>query len=321
MDFETDESNSPPGLREFVQGNGKILKDTLHRLIRFNGGVVLKNLQPTLKRYRFGPTPFEYDWDLLVVLDTCRPDALEEVAPEYDWLPNEIATMRSCASWSRSWMVKSFDPAEWGDEMAQTVHVSWNPFTGHVLEDDDWLLLDEVRNGSWDNDRGLIPPRVVTERAIAAHREWHPKRQIVHYMQPHAPYRTIESEPLHETEIGEIDAGRWTVWDRLKDADDPLDWDDAWDGMLDNLRWVLDDVEVLLGNIDAPNVLLTADHGEGFNEWFVYGHGPGMPFPKLITVPEVRLSATDTFKCQPDREPPTRSNPNVEDRLKALGYR
>lgn len=321
MEFGVNNDDAPT-LGGWVKDNGYILKQAARKLVRYNGGAVLKHLQPRLKRLKFGPTPFEYDWDLLVVLDTCRADALQEVAHEYDWLPDEIPATRSCSSWSKDWMVKSFTD-EWADEMARTAHVSWNPFTDHVLDPDDWLLLDQVWKSTWNEDRGFLPPRPVTENAIAAHREHQPERMIVHYQQPHAPYRTIETEPIQREQLGEIDAGRHTVWDRILDPADPLTRDDAWDGMIDNLRWALDEVELLLENVDAPDVLLTADHGEGFGEWMVWGHGPGMPFPKLITVPGVRLSATDTGSLQPtagaDSAADT-ADDAVEERLKALGY-
>lgn len=44
---------------------------------------------------------------------------------------------------------------------------------------------------------------------------------------------------------------------------------------LDDLRYVLDDVEILLENIAAEHVVLSADHGEAFGECGVYGHPIG----------------------------------------------
>lgn len=35
-------------------------------------------------RFPFGTNVYEKDWDVLVLLDTCRVDALAEVSGEYD---------------------------------------------------------------------------------------------------------------------------------------------------------------------------------------------------------------------------------------------
>lgn len=306
-----------PGLRDWLRGNGYICREWLTRLARFNGGAALKHAQPHLAKLRFGPTPFEYDWDVLVVLDTCRPDTLAETGR--DWLPDPIPTARSPASWSREWMKKSFGD-EWAAEKAQTAHVTWNPFADHVLDADEWRLLDRVYNTEWDDENGWVSPEAVTDHAIAAARRYDPERLIVHYQQPHTPYRTIETERLTRERIGEVSAGRHTVWDRILDPDDPVTAADARAGHMDALQWALDSVETLLSNVDAERVLLTADHGECFGEWLVYGHGMGMPFPQLITVPHVWLSATDERTRKPEVAFDTDADGDVTERLAALGY-
>jgi hypothetical protein len=37
-------------------------------------------------QYRLGTNPYGKEWDALIVLDSCRVDALQEVAPEYDFI-------------------------------------------------------------------------------------------------------------------------------------------------------------------------------------------------------------------------------------------
>ena len=83
---------------------------------------------------------------------------------------------------------------------------------------------------------------------------------MLHYIQPHAPYISdaikygdelseIESRPMWALRSGQI--GRATGWEMY----------------LDNLRTVLDSVGKLLENLDAEDVILTADHGESFGEY------------------------------------------------------
>lgn len=312
-----------PTLGEWAKGNGYIVKESLKQLYRFNGGSALKQLQPHFAKVYWGPTIWDYDWDLCILLDTCRPDALQEVAPEYDWLPDTIGSTRSASSWSKHWYIKTFDE-RFSDELAETGLVSWNTFTDGHVDGESLAYLDEVWRYGWDDDNGLVPPRSVTDRAIHAARTQDADRYVVHYMQPHAPYREIETEQLRADQIGDIHTNRRTVWDRLIDTSDELSVSEVWGAMLNNLRWALDDVELLLENVDAPRVLLTADHGEMFGRWGVYGHGPGMPFLSLLRVPEVWLSATDTGSYQPEIEPQPKgeiTSDVADERLAALGYK
>lgn len=314
---------TPPSLRDWLRGNAYILKKAVIEAYRFNGEKFLETMQPILGDIQWGPSPYAFDWDCCVVLDTCRPDALEELAPEYEFLPECVPTTRSPASWSHGWMRKAFTD-EYAGAMSQTAHVTWNAFSNEVLAPDDWLLLDEVWRDTWNDDLGMLPPRAMTERAVHAHRAHNPDRLLVHYMQPHDPYRGIDTDPfLHEYVGTGKNTERVTVWDRIKDPDDPLSGDEAWAAMLDDLRWVLDDVELLLENIDAERVLLTADHGEAFGEWGTWGHGAAMPFPALLRVPKVWLPPAQDRETLTGTRPPEGEpvhEPDIERRLRDLGY-
>lgn len=140
-------------------------------------------------------------------------------------------------------------------------------------------------------------------------------------MQPHAPFRTIEGiEPLTKDDVGKIDAGRTTVWDLIRKGE--VNKEDAWTAYLDNLRWVLNDVEILVNSMDLESVVLTADHGECFGEWGFYGHPNGIPLPKLKRVPWVELAAENKGIYEPDisQWEKFESDQEVEERLEQLGY-
>ena len=42
--------------------------------------------------WNYGTSVYEEDWDVLIVLDACRPDVLEHLAQEYTFLPETVST-------------------------------------------------------------------------------------------------------------------------------------------------------------------------------------------------------------------------------------
>ncbi|WP_135825848.1 alkaline phosphatase family protein [Halorussus ruber] len=265
---------------------------------------------------------YERDWDVLVVLDTCRTDVLAEVADEYDFLPERIPAFTSLGSTSWEWMADNFNET-YREEIARTAYVTGNAHTrrlGDEFEaDPEWFgLLDEVWEYAWDDEFDGIPPRPVTDRAIDAMRTRDPERLVVHYMQPHAPYRSLDMD-WSVGDQQDADAGK--VWDLLQIGE--LSHEEVWAAYRDNLRWVLDDVELLLENIDAETVVLTADHGEAFGEWGLYGHYRHVPISVLKEVPWVTTSATDSGTYEPETETADAdlTGDDVQQRLQALGYR
>lgn len=285
-----------------------------------------------LSRYPLGTNVYEHEWDTLILLDTCRVDALKDVAEEYEFLPpsEEISTLTSIASGSYTWMANTF-VEEYAQEVANTAYISANGYSEPILEDgwrpeedrgiahcnwstltaDDLLVLDQT----WQHGKDLLghpAPEYVTERAIGHHREYEPERMIVHYSQPHEPYiaQAIEEErdELHEYEDD--------PWSFLKNGGDL---DVAWDCYIDDLRMVLDHVETLLNNHDAEKVVISADHGEAFGEYGVYRHPVALPHPQVRRVPWAVTSAEDNHEKEGSTEP-QRQTAEAEDALKDLGY-
>lgn len=269
-----------------------------------------------------GESVWERDWDVLVILDACRPDALEAVAAEYDFLPATVPTMPSRASWSRAWLYETFAPAHRA-EVAETAYITGNVFSREFgsegIAAPDWFTeLAEVWQTGWDGDRGTVPPRAITDRGIETWRtraETGTEQMILHYMQPHAPYRSLDIDGHEQPDAAGQDHRR-TVWDDLQAG--VLDRETAIDAYRDNLRWALDDIELLLSNINAETVAISADHGEVFGELGLYSH-PDVPLPSLRRVPWVETTATDEGTHSPV-EWSDEADASVENRLAALGY-
>ena len=262
-----------------------------------------------------GTNVYERDWDVLVILDACRVDLLRSVADEYGFIgEGNVDRVESVGSMSKEWMAKTFDD-DHADEVSDTVYVTANVFSERILDDDDFLELDEVWRYAWDDEEGTVLPRPVTDRAVQAAREREPERLIVHYVQPHHPFLSVDG--FEAATFGPDSSD--TVVDALRKG--RIERDRFMSAYRDNLRAVLDDVGLLLSNVDGE-VAITADHGDALGEWGVYDHPVGFLHPAVRTVPWVEAEATDTGEHVPESwEETTRTDEDgVTDRLQALGY-
>jgi hypothetical protein len=310
------------------------------------GRVVTSRLGQVVSRLCPGESVWEREWDICCVLDGCRVDLMREVAGEHRAVPDGgVESVWSVGSQSAEWMDETFGSTH-REEMARTAYVTGNPFSAqsaeHVLvtsgetlplSPGDWGLLYEAWREEWvDGEISTIPPEPLTDAALAV---WNRRdelgvdRVLVHYMQPHAPFRSrpewflgtadieawgqirgseeggdggsqaaetaaltdLSAEELAELErLSEAETdGIKDPWTRLRDGE--LDRGEFWAAYRDNLRWVLDDVARLLEGTTA-RVALTSDHGNAAGEWGVWSHPPGVPVPALRKVPWVSRRGT-----------------------------
>ncbi|QZA89075.1 hypothetical protein K0C01_02640 [Salinarchaeum sp. IM2453] len=262
---------------------------------------------------------YSRDWDALIVLDGCRVDALKEVASEYDFI-RDIDIIWSVGSASHEWTVKTFTK-EYEDEIRETAMIMANAFADRVFEQrimppyeytipvdlsswnvvgpNDFYYTEWTKNhrDPYSESRGfpeLASAEYPTERAILAGREQDCDRLIVQYYQPHRPFlaEAMETEELTEEMYYPFESHK----------EDRITFDELWRSYIDNLRYGLDNVELLLKNLDADKVVITADHGELMGELGLYGHKEGLPHPALKKVPWVETTATDQRTVEPNPE-------------------
>jgi hypothetical protein len=294
-------------------------------------------------RRPIGTNVFERDWDVLLLLDTCRVDALREVEEEYDFI-NNVEEIWSVGSTSKEWVEQTFTN-EYADETARTAYITGNPFSNTLLGDrqrteygtthgtwlhqkwvsrfvkDDLIDIDELGHMEplWGSTGADAPfersqhPRALTDHTIVAARSGKFDRVITHYMQPHSPY--FASSDKYDELMGHEKAPFQAVA-----TGDEVTKQQVWEAYLDNLRYVLDNIEELLQNVDGK-VVISADHGELFGE-HMHFHMPGNPHPKLKKVPWVETEASDNRTIEPDVELTGHKNAEEvsEEQLEALGY-
>ena len=284
------------------------------------GTAYLRGLQAIGRRLDYGTNVYEREWDVLVVLDGCRADLLRSVAPDIDFL-GSVETARSVGSSSSEWLENTFLGHS---ETEHTVMVTGNTWTDRYLDAGAFAALDEVWKYAWDEDLATVPAAAVTDRAIALARERTPERLVVHYMQPHHPFVPAPldgDEGLARTGDHSTAANPWVSLRRGETSVQRVR--AAYEA---NLRYVLRSVGTLLDNVDG-RVAITADHGNLFGEWGLYGHPMHTPVPALLAVPWAETAGADSGQFTPELTPPERlpvsrvyGAESDRDRLDALGY-
>jgi len=249
------------------------------------------------------------DWDVLIILDACRADLFAEVI-------EPSSTVTSPASTSSTWIRRVFNR-----DVSKVGYVTGN---GHIDEmpsnEFGYFHIQSPEN----TDYGIKtpPPKPIVDHAIHAWRnrsEYDLNRLVVHFMQPHAPFRSrpewFDSDGIsdkHDEGISKF------IWQRLRDGE--VTYDEVWEAYQDNLKWVWEDgVSVLKNNINA-DIVVSADHGNAIGEYGMYGHPMGCPVSSVREVPWYRITGTDNGAYDPDVSHKNVST-NKESHLRALGYK
>lgn len=262
------------------------------------------------------------DWDVLVVLDACRADLFEEALDDGDPLPaGHLETRVSPGSATPEWLQEVFGGAP-ASQLGDIAYVSGNPFVSTELDASQFHTVERVWREKWDDDRGTLPPRPITDAAIQTGRATEADRLVVHYMQPHFPSLTTTDDD--GVSLSEFGTEPMAVWDDLRFGRQSVP--EVWDSYRENLDRVLGEVDALLSNLDADRAVVTADHGNAFGEHGVYGHPAGVDLPALREVPWYVTTGTDTNSREGATGRAQESAPDdesdiVAERLKDLGYK
>jgi hypothetical protein len=224
------------------------------------------------------------DWDYLIVLDACRYDTFKEVVDEG---ANYVI---SGGTDTQSWLDWNF-----GEKYEDVIYIAGNPHfaSAHLrktLGFNPFYAVEEVWDYGWDNNIKTVPPEQVTDAALRTIQRYPEKRMIVHYNQPHRPY-------LSDKELRD-DGKRETIWDLVRRGEVSIE--RIRTAYKENLRIVMKEVERLQKQLSG-RVILTADHGDLFGEWGLYGHVGRLRVEGLVKVPWVTLK--EEKKQVPYREP------------------
>ncbi len=292
-----------------------------------------------------GTNVFDREWDVLILLDTCRVDAMRLVQDEYDFI-DTVDSIRSVGGASAEWLARTFDEQHL-DQIRETAFLSAQSHIQEVLDtkvhetDSDrplpfktlrlfpsvditelgkaeYLFKFETvgEEGPFGHTEGNTPPKYVTDRAISVGREHDFDRLILQYHQPHTPWFSKALAEDRDLKYHEYDW--WNYYYETGDLES------IWEAYMSDLRFVLDDIELLLENLDADRVAISSDHGEAFGEYGILGHKLGSLHPQIRKVPWVITSAEDNETYEPTVEEPNNarmSREELDEQLEALGYK
>jgi hypothetical protein len=265
---------------------------------------------------------FAEDWDTLIVLDACRYDMFERISD----LPGRLETRISRGSSTPEFLRANFD----GREFLDTVYVTANPQLYRKREQIDATLhavIDVWNEAGWNEQYGTVLPETVAEAAIDALETYPNKRHVVHFMQPHYPFLTDETE-LDKGHLENAEEQEGNVWTKLMQGAVELDTGAIWELFDENLRRALPSVERLLAELPGKTVV-TADHGNMIGERSYpfpireWGHPRGLYTEQLVKVPW--LVNDGRPRRQVAAEAPDRAQNDVDEgvvteRLRNLGY-
>jgi hypothetical protein len=276
---------------------------------------IAKSYYRRVSEVEVGKPIWDKDWDLLIILDSCRPEWLSEGVRDRDYA-GDVATVPSVGSHSEEWIEKTFTEDYYG-EIEETIYITGNHFAHKSPQN--WFKEFENVNGlGWVEESAVPPAHVVTDRAVEIARSVDWERCIVHYMQPHLPI--FESDGHREE--AEVDQ-KWQPhtknWKWCIDGE--TNKEELERAFMSNLNYVLDEVDLLVENVEAPTAVITSDHGQALGENYLWSHRKGVKHPSMRNVPWLECSATDEETLDPgtyDGIEYTEDTRN--ERLKQLGY-
>lgn len=288
----------------------------------------------TAQRVRpFGQSIFDAEWDICVVLDSARFDDLSQMVAERPAWPR-VRSYWSRGSVTTEWYANTFTSAVSGDVGGVTL-LSANPHSDTVLRDDEILPnqseiavpypdTDTVSKSDFEavydmfathaTAHDAVPPETMLDATVQAYRR-HGSRVVSHWLQPHEPFLAPTAQLIGGRALED------NVWKAMQHG--TVDPSVVRKSYRATLEYALEFVEALFATVDAK-VLVTADHGNAFGEWGVYGHPYAWPQPAVRKVPWVTVEAV--ARRDHDTRPVLDSGLDAakadrEAQLRALGYR
>jgi len=229
------------------------------------------------------------DWDNLIILDACRYDTFIEVTG----LKCDYRISRG--SQTAEFLQENFAGRTFND----TIYITANPYVNLICKGSFYKIIPVWKFG-WNEKIGTVPPKEVVKYALKTEKDFHDKRLIIHFIQPHYPYiRDLElcfsilqktrEKNLNINPISLIRSGNpFNLFIEIEKGN--LDIETVYAAYKRNLKAVLPYAFKLANKLKGKTVI-TSDHGEAFGEFAlpfpirVFEHPPYVHIPVLVKVP------------------------------------
>ncbi|HEC92572.1 MAG TPA: hypothetical protein ENI51_06250 [Candidatus Atribacteria bacterium] len=170
----------------------------------------------------------EEDWDFLIILDACRYDYFRDVYQKY-FGDGKLEKAFSPAIETIEWVEKNFR-----EYYSDVIYISTTPFInskkcmysrGFCFDaKKHFYKIVDLWDWGWDYNIGTVRPEKVNKAALKEHLLHPDKRMIIHYMQPHAPYLSMEklyldmkkNDGREERKKFEDNIWKWLLTDKTK---------------------------------------------------------------------------------------------------------
>lgn len=141
-------------------------------------------------------------WDVAIILDACRYDTFKKYYKNF--FPDGKLERRLGASHTGEWLIQNFK-----NYSPDVVYVSGHPAINKIynplftwIAQDKFFEIFEAWKICWDNKINTTHPRCLKKIAFDAIRQYPNKRILIHFTQPHTPYKDMPSKKLGEPNLG-----------------------------------------------------------------------------------------------------------------------
>ena len=222
-------------------------------------------------------SPFEKDWENLIILDACRADIYAEVT-------GDESTRVSLGSSTNEYLKKNFSEGSYDD----CVYISANPkLSKEFFEDlvgrdpgEVFHTVFESYREEWDHEKNTLMPEHVLKDAKTAKKLFSDKKLVIHFIQPHQPF--IHMDYQSEGSWVEDGGGDFNIWREARKG--KYSREELWPYYKKNLEVPLPQVEEIVEEFDGKTVI-TSDHGNLVGEMSLWGHPGGYDYEPLRRVP------------------------------------
>jgi len=235
----------------------------------------------------------EESWDCLIILDACRYDVFKRIND----ISGKLYKKRSLGSDTREWAVNNFRQL-----YPNVVYFSANPLVSRCMMNkligrQPFYDIVDIWDFGWDNILKTVLPEKVNEVVLENKERYRGKKKLIHYIQPHYPFLCdpdlsfggpiFYSDDLPKEMKNRIKNDNVPIWNLVRSKVIPVE--RVKRAYEKNLKVVLEKTKELIEELEGK-IIITADHGNCFGEWNIYGHLAGIHLKQLVEIPWLEVT-------------------------------